>query len=107
MDDIKQQLLTYINEDEIIYYKKSNDNSYYNYRKISQIIDMITLDYFSYKFGPRILMAASLFIIICINYKLDYNLIKNISNKKLLSQNIYLKFIIYLLIKVLIFHLMI
>ena len=76
VDDIKQQLLTYINEDEIIYYKKSNDNSYYNYRKICQIIDMIALDYFSYKFEPRILMAVSLFIIICINYNLDYNFIK-------------------------------
>ena len=76
VDDIKQQLLTYISEDEIIYYKKSNDNSYYNYRKICQIIDMIALDYFSYKFEPRILMAVSLFIIICINYNLDYNFIK-------------------------------
>lgn len=76
VDDIKQQLLTYISEEEIIYYKKSNDNSYYNYRKICQIIDMIALDYFSYNFEPRLLMAVSLFIIICINYKLDYNFIK-------------------------------
>ena len=73
VDNIKEQLLTYISEDEIIYYKKSNDNSYYNYRKICQLIDLIVLDYFSYNFNSRFLMAASIFIIICINYKLDYN----------------------------------
>ena len=77
VDDIKSQLLKYIKEEEIIYYKKSNDNSYYNYRKICQLIDIIALDYLSYNFDTRILMAVSLFVIICINYKLDYNFKKN------------------------------
>ena len=77
VDDIKLQLLKYISEEDIIYYKKSNDNSYYNYRKICQLIDIIVLDYLSYNYDSRILMAVSLFVIICINYKFDYNFKKN------------------------------
>ena len=73
VDDIKSQLLKYIKEDDIIYYKKSNDNSYYNYRIICQLVDIIILDYYSYTFESRVLMAASLFVVICINYKFDYN----------------------------------
>ena len=82
VDDIKSQLLKYIKEEEIVYYKKSNDISYYNYRKICQLIDIIVLDYFSYNFEPRILMAVSLFIIICINYKFEYNFKKKILKQK-------------------------
>jgi hypothetical protein len=73
VDDIKSQLLKYIKEGDIIYYKKSNDNSYYNYRIICQLVDIIILDYYSYNFESRVLMAASLFVVICINYKFDYN----------------------------------
>ena len=73
VDDIKSQLLKFIKEEDIIYYKKSNDNSYYNLRKLCQLVDLIILDYYSYNFESRILMAVSLFTIICINYKFDYN----------------------------------
>ena len=41
---------SYITEDEIIFYKKANDKSYYNYRKICQLIDLMALDYYSYNF---------------------------------------------------------
>ena len=73
VDDIKEQLLKFINEEDIIYYKKSIDTSYYNFRKISQLIDLIILDYYSYNFEPRILMSVCLLVIICINYNFDYN----------------------------------
>ena len=90
VDDIKSQLLKYIKEEQIIYYKKSNDNSYYNYRKICQLIDIIVLDYFSYNFETRVLMSACLFIIICINYKFDYNFKKkNFRQKTAFSKYIF------------------
>ena len=40
IDNIKQQFLNIIPEEQIIYYKNSNDSSYYNYRKIYQLIDL-------------------------------------------------------------------
>ena len=90
VDDIKSQFLKYIKEEDIIYYKKSNDNSYYNYRKICQLIDIIVLDYFSYNFDSRVLMAVCLFIIICINYKFEYNFTKkNFKQKTAFSKYIF------------------
>ena len=73
VDNIKEELLNLLKEDEILYYKKPNDISYYNFKKITQLIDIMTLDYYSYSFAPRILIATSFFILICINYKLKYN----------------------------------
>jgi hypothetical protein len=97
IDNIKQDLLQIIKEDEILYYKKPNDNSYYNFRKISQLIDIMTLDFYSYNFEPRILIAASFFILLCHNYKLNYNFVKKkINNNSVLSDllfNLYNKFI--------------
>ena len=82
VDDIKEKLLKFINEEDIIYYKKSIDSSYYNYRKISQLIDIIILDYYSYNFESRVLMAVCLLVIICINYNLDYNFQKKCLKQK-------------------------
>ena len=97
IDDIKEKLLKYIKEEEIIYYKKSVDSSYYNYRKICQLIDLIILDYYSYNFDSRVLMAVCLLVIICINYNLDYNFKKkNFKQKTEFSQyifDVYIQFI--------------
>ena len=97
IDNIKQDLLQIIKEEEILYYKKPNDSSYYNFRKISQLIDIMTLDFYSYNFEPRILIAASFFVLLCHNYKLNYNFAKRkINNNSLLSDllfNLYNKFI--------------
>ena len=73
IDNIKEDLLKLLKEDDILYYKKPNDNSYYNFRKITQLIDIMVLDYSSYSLEPRKLIAASFFILICHNYKLKYN----------------------------------
>ena len=97
VDDIKERLLKYINEEDIIVYKKTIDNSYYNYRKISQLIDIIILDYYSYNFKPRVLMSVCLLVIICINYNLDYDFKKkNFKQKTEFSQyifDVYVQFI--------------
>ena len=97
VDDIKEQLLKYINEEDIIYYKKSIDSSYYNYRKISQLTDIIILDYYSYSYDHRVLIAVCLLVIICINYNFDYNFKKkNFKQKTKFSKyifDIYIQFI--------------
>ena len=97
IDNIKEELLKLLNEEDILYYKKPNDNSYYNFRKISQLIDIMTLDYYSYNFEPRRLIAACFFVLICYNYKFKYNFVKKkFENNTPLSNlffNLYKKFI--------------
>ena len=96
-EDIKEELLKFINEEDIIYYKKTTDISYYNYRKICQLVDIIILDYYSYNFDPRVLMSVCLLIIICINYNLDYNFKKkNFKQKTDFSQYIFEVYIQFL-----------
>ena len=100
VDNIKKEMSKLIKEDDILYYKKPNDNSYYNFRKISQLIDIMSLDFHSYFYDQRLLIAISFFIILCHKYNLKYNFIKkkfeNNKNQKLsnLMLDIYTKFIL-------------
>jgi len=95
--DIKLKLLKIISEEDILYFRKPDDNSYYNFRKICQIIDIMSLDFHSYNYEQRILIAVSFFIILCNKYNLKYNFNKkNFDNKSKLSKiilDIYTKFI--------------
>ena len=100
VDNIKEEISQLINENDILYYKKPNDNSYYNFRKISQLIDIMALDFNSYFYDQRLLIAISFFIILCNKYNLRYNFTKktfeNNSHPKLnnLMLDIYTKFIL-------------
>ena len=100
VDNIKKEMSKLIKEDDILYYKKPNVNSYYNFRKISQLIDIMSLDFHSYFYDQRLLIAISFFIILCQKYNLKYNFIKkkfdNNKNPKLsnLMLDIYTKFIL-------------
>ena len=100
VDNIKKEMSKLIKEDDILYYKKPNVNSYYNFRKISQLIDIMSLDFHSYFYDQRLLIAISFFIILCHKYNLKYNFIKkkfeNNKNQKLsnLMLDIYTKFIL-------------
>ena len=100
VDNIKKEMSKLIKEDDILYYKKPNDNSYYNFRKISQLIDIMSLDFHSYFYDQRLLIAIGFFIILCHKYNLKYNFIKkkfdNNKNQKLsnLMLDIYTKFIL-------------
>ena len=100
VDNIKEEISQLINENDILYYKKPNDNSYYNFRKISQLIDIMALDFNSYFYDQRLLIAISFFIILCNKYNLKYNFTKktfeNKNNPKLndLMLDIYTKFIL-------------
>ena len=100
VDNINEEISKLIIEDDILYYKKPNDNSYYNFRKISQLIDIMALDFHSYFYDQRLLIAISFFIILCHKYNLKYNFLKkkfeNYKNPKLceLMLDIYTKFIL-------------
>ena len=100
VDNIKKEMSKLIKEDDILYYKKPKDNSYYNFRKISQLIDIMSLDFHSYFYDQRLLIAISFFIILCHKYNLKYNFIRKKfeynKNPKLsnLMLDIYTKFIL-------------
>ena len=98
VNDIKSELLKLIPEDDILYFKKPTDNSYYNFRKICQLIDIMALDYYSYNYEPRLLISASFFIILCNKYSLKYNFNKKkFDNNSKLSEmllDIYTEFIL-------------
>ena len=98
VDNTKKELLKLIPEDDILYFKKTDNNSYYNFRKICQLIDIMVLDFHSYNYESRILIAISFFIILCNKYNLKYNFIKKkFDNNKVLSKlilDIYSEFIL-------------
>ena len=77
IDEIKNKLLNYFNEDEILFFKKSDDKSYYNFRKISQIVDLIAIDYYALNLEKRFLIAGAIFDVICINYNIEFDLNEN------------------------------
>ena len=82
IDDIKEKLLLITNDDNILFFKKQNEVSYYNYRRIYQLIDLIALDFHSYKYEIRYLVAASFLVSICLHYNLEYDSNKKIFKKK-------------------------
>ena len=82
IDGIKDKLLLFTDEDNILFFKRQNEISFYNYRRIYQIIDLISLDYHNYKYEIRYLIAASFLISICLHYNLEYDFNKKILKKK-------------------------
>ena len=98
VDNIKDELLEYLNEENIIFFKKSDDNSYYNFKKITQLIDLIKIDENHFNYNERYLVAASIFIIISLHYNFDYDFNTNLiifenNNVKDLIFSIYNNFI--------------
>ena len=94
IDDIKNKLLLLTDDENILYFKRYNEVSYYNYRRLYQIIDLIVLDYHSYKYEIRYLIAASFLVSICLHYNLEYDINRKIFKKKrntLNSKNSYKK----------------
>ena len=81
--EIKSQLLNFIKEDDLIYFKKQSEKAYSNYRRIYQLIDLISLDYFNYNYDKRGIVAACFFECICNEYNLNYSFDK----KKLYSKD--------------------
>ena len=82
IDGIKDKLLLFSDDDNILFFKRQNEISYYNYRRIYQIIDLIVLDYNFYKHEIRYLISACFLISICLHYNLEYDFNKKIFRNK-------------------------
>ena len=89
--NIKEKLLLFTDDDNILFFKRQNEISYYNYRRLYQIIDLIILDYHSYKYEIRYLIAACFLISICLHYNLEYDtkekILKNKKTTKILKKD--------------------
>lgn len=76
----------------VIYFKKADEKSYTIYRQITQLIDLYTVDYNSLKLHSRYLVAASIFLVLCVNYEVDVFLKENI-NKFDFNNEFFINFI--------------
>ena len=72
-EEIKNKLINYIKEEEIVYFKKQDDKAYCNYRRIYQLIDLICIDFNNYNYDKRGLVAGCIFECLCYEYDLDYS----------------------------------
>jgi hypothetical protein len=91
VDNIKKQFLNFFSEEKILFFKKSDDNSYYNFRKITQIIDLIQLDEKHFFFDDRYLIAASIFLLLSLNFHFEFNF----EQKEIILQNEKIKKLIF------------
>lgn len=73
VEGIKEKILLSYQEEDLLYFKKSDDKSYYNFRKVTELIDLISLDYHSLGYTQRFLVGGSIFTVMCLNYALEYN----------------------------------
>ena len=71
--EIKNELMKYIKEDDIIYFKRQNEKAYSNYRRIYQLVDLISLDYNNYAYDKRGIIAGCFFECIAHEYNLEYS----------------------------------
>jgi hypothetical protein len=75
-EGVKNKLLLFTSDDDILYFKRQSEISYYNYRRIYQLIDLIILDYKFHKYEIRYLIAACFLVSICLYYNLEFDFIQ-------------------------------
>ena len=68
VDGVKDLFLLDYGEDQIVYFKKKDDPSYYNYRRIGQLIDLFSLDVESYKYTLQYLVVGAILCVLLDNY---------------------------------------
>ena len=91
IDNIKNEILVFFSEENFLFFKKTDDNSYFNYRKITQIIDLIKLDENHFFYNERYLIAASIFLVLCLNFNFDFDF----KNNQIIYQNNQIKNLIF------------
>ena len=91
IDNIKNEILVFFSEENFLFFKKTDDNSYFNYRKITQIIDLIKLDENHFFYNERYLIAASIFLVLCLNFNFDFDF----KNNQIIYHNIQIKNLIF------------
>lgn len=68
VEGIKDLFLLDYGEDQIVYFKRKDDPSYYNYRRIGQLIDLFSLDVESYKYTLQYLVVGAILCVLLDNY---------------------------------------
>ena len=68
VNGVKDLFLLDYGEDQIVYFKKKDDPSYYNYRRIGQLIDLFSLDVESYKYTLQYLVVGAILCVLLDNY---------------------------------------
>jgi hypothetical protein len=56
----------------VAYFKKTDESSYHVYREITQLIDVITLDYNSLQYHSRYVVASCIFLILCMKLEVKF-----------------------------------
>lgn len=69
ISEVKDLITT--NSKELIYFKKPDENYYFYYRQVTQMIDAFTIDYESLKISDRFLIAAAMFLTICSVWEIE------------------------------------
>ena len=88
VESIKNELIKNYEEQNIFYFEKKNEQAYYNYRLIYQIIEIIKFDIDSLLYDNKILVLCAIFI--CIeNY---YKKINNTNSTYILIFNKFIQF---------------
>ena len=59
--------------ENIVFFNKKNNQSYYNYRIITQIIDLIILDFNSLSYEKQYLVIGAIYIVLKFHYKKNKN----------------------------------
>ena len=86
-DFVKMELIKNYGETNIFYFKKNNEQSYYNYRIINQLIKIIKFDLNSILYDNKLLVMCTIFI--CIEH--FYNKINNNNTTYILLFNNFIK----------------
>ena len=68
VEGIKDLMLKDYTEEQIVYFKKKDDISYYNYRKVTQLIDLYSLDADSIKYNMQYLVVGAMLNVLIENY---------------------------------------
>ena len=88
VDFVKKEIIKNYGESNIFYFKKNNEQSYYNYRIINQLIKLIKFDLNSILYDNKLLVMCTIFI--CIEY--FYNKINKSNKTYIILFNNFIKF---------------
>ena len=92
-DDLREKVLNQYNEN-ILYFKKPDEKSYYQFRNITQVIDLLVLDKKYFLFNQRLLVASAIFLVLGFSLQVfspdqngyDEDFVKEITQKTVFSE---------------------
>lgn len=69
VEGIKDMFLEFCDENEIMYFKTQDDKSYYNFRRVTQLVDYYMADFLSLQYSFQYLVMGAIYsnLLICYN----------------------------------------